>query len=185
MTWDNAAALALAPFCSLFARHYSRTLYFAQFLFVLAPLFMTGSTTIISSYLGYSSLDFMGSFTTGWCDPTTFLCDYKKLISPAIVWLGVAVLFILIIKIVACKKREAKFLSFYNFYKGFMYWFFAPLIYAGVATIVPLIEADTIKKANFYAGVVTVLAFFVLALIELIAYKVAQREEENIWKKWI
>ena len=100
-------------------------------------------------------------------------------------WLGVAVISFLVIKIVACKKRDAKFLSFYNFYKGFMYWFFARLLFGAVATIVPLIETKTTKTGNFYTAIITLIAFLVVVLIELIAYKVTQREEENIWKAWI
>ena len=47
------AGLALAPFTTLFARHYSRTLYFAQFLFIMAALNVanSGGVIIVSNYL--------------------------------------------------------------------------------------------------------------------------------------
>ena len=53
-----------------------------------------------------------------------------------------AMLMLLIIKIVACKKREAKFLSFYNFYKGLMYWFFGPLVYLSTVQIYNSADAE-------------------------------------------
>jgi hypothetical protein len=91
---------------TLFARHYSRTLYFAQFLYGVYLVFNTSLTsTPISAYLGYSSLDFMPEFTSGYCTTGDFSCTYGKLVSPAIVWIGGAALMLLIIKIVACKKR--------------------------------------------------------------------------------
>lgn len=90
----------------------------------------------------------------------------------------------LVIKIVACKKKEVKFLSFYNFYKGFMYWFFAPLVYYSTYIVVNGLQASSMGN-NFIAGVIVLAVFLVISIVELIAYKVAQREEENIWKKWI
>ena len=87
----------------------------------------------------------------------------------------------------ACKKREAKFLSFYNLYKGFMYWFFVPLLHAAVSTLAPHIQAGTATAAgkDVSGSVIVIVGFIAIAIVELIAYKCAQREEENIWKKWI
>lgn len=104
--------------------------------------------------------------------------------SPGIVWLGGAVLFLLIIKLVACKKKEAKYLSFYNFYKGLMYWFFAPLVFYSTNTVVTGLKSSSMGN-DFIAGVIVLAIFLVISIVEVIAYKVAQREEENIWKKWI
>ena len=92
---------------------------------------------------------------------------------------------LIIIRIIACKKREAKFLSFYNFFKGFYYWFYAPLLYAAVSTIAPLIKASTTDGDDFNTAIIIIVVFLGIAVAELIAYKVAQREEENIWKKWV
>lgn len=181
------AGLFLAPFCSLFARHYSRSLYFMQFLYIVNMLFKPSTTTTmtISSYLNYSFLDFIPEITSGFCMTGDFACTYGKLVTAAIVWLAAAVFFFLLIKIVACKKRNAKFLSFYNWFKGIMYWFYGPLVYAAVSVLIPFVEASSFSSNNFYASAIVVIAFLGIALVELIAYKVAQREEENIWKKWI
>lgn len=179
------AGLALAPFTTLFARHYSRTLYFAQFLSAVYLTFNTSLTkTPISAYLGYSSLDFMPEFTSKYCTSGDFSCTYGKLISPAIVWIGVAALMILIVKIVACKKREAKYLSFYNFFRGLMYWFYGPLIAAGAGAIIDGIKNSKMDN-NFIAGIIIVVGFVAISFAEIIAYKVAQRAEENPFRKWV
>lgn len=181
----SLAGLALAPFCTLFARHYSRTLYFAQFLYALYALFTTSTmNTPISAHLSYSHLDFMGDFTTNYCTAGDFSCSNGKLVSPAIVWIGAAALLFLIIKIVQCKKKEAKFLSFYNWYKGFMYWFFGPLLAAAVGVIYDGIK-NSDMGTDFIAGIIVVVAFVAISIVELVAYKVAQRPEENAFRKWV
>lgn len=181
------AGLFLAPFCSLFTRHYSRSLYFMQFLYIVNMLFKpsTATTMTISSYLNYTFLDFIPEMTSGFCVTGDFACTYGKLVTAAIVWLAAVVVFFLLIKIIACKKRNTKFLSFYNWSKGFMYWFFGPLVYAAVTTLIPFIETSSFSSTNFYSSTIVVIAFLGIALVELIAYKVAQKMEENIWRKWI
>ncbi|MCB0369064.1 MAG: hypothetical protein KDD45_06315 [Bdellovibrionales bacterium] len=64
------------------------------------------------------------------------------------------------------------------------HWFYGPLVYVSVVTIIPSLDASIIGN-EFIAALVVLIIFFVLILVELIAYKVAQREEENVWKKWI
>ena len=68
-----------------------------------------------------------------------------------------------------------------------MYWFFGPLIYAATNTLIPHIEAGTLDTNNKDAAgsIIAILGFVIIAIVELIAYKCAQRAEENIWKKWI
>lgn len=68
-----------------------------------------------------------------------------------------------------------------------MYWFFGPLIVSATATIVPLIEAGTIDTSSksFSGSAIVLIGFVIIGIAELIAYKCAQREEENIWRKWI
>lgn len=161
------AGLALAPLCTLFGRHYSRTLYFAQFLSACYLVFMTAglTTTPISAHLGYSTLDFMPEFTSKYCTAGDFSCVYGRLVSSAIVWIGAAALMFIIIKIVACKKKEAKFLSFYNFYKGFMYWFFGPLVLAATGEIITGLQNSTTSSNDFAAGIIIAVAFFTIALV--------------------
>ena len=67
----SIAGLTLAPLTTLFGRHYSRSLYFAQFLFAIGALstiqsaLTTGTlNTTISTNLSWSSLDFLPEFTT-------------------------------------------------------------------------------------------------------------------------
>ena len=57
-------ALSLAPPCTLLGRHYSRTLYFAQILFLFSSAFKTTANSNFSMTLGFSWLSFMPSFIT-------------------------------------------------------------------------------------------------------------------------
>ena len=68
-----------------------------------------------------------------------------------------------------------------------MYWFFGPLILAATKTIITHQEAGTLMEySKDLAGcIIVIVGFVAIAIVELIAYKCAQREEENIWKKWI
>ena len=56
----SVAGLALAPCTTLFARHYSRTLYFGQFLYVIAVLNTVNTGSIVSDHLEYTGIDFSG-----------------------------------------------------------------------------------------------------------------------------
>ena len=65
------AGLTLAPLTTLFGRHYSRSLYFTQFIFAIGTLstiqaaLTTGTiNTTITTYLHWSYLDFLPEFTT-------------------------------------------------------------------------------------------------------------------------
>jgi|JI10StandDraft_1071094.scaffolds.fasta_scaffold962534_2 hypothetical protein len=51
--------LALAPLTSYFARHYSRSLYFAQMLTIWGLVFLTSLKSTVSINLVYSWLTFM------------------------------------------------------------------------------------------------------------------------------
>lgn len=121
--------LTLAPLTTLLGRHYSRTIYFAQLLYLFSAIFNSTIDSSFSTNLGYSWLSFMPSFTTNYCTAGDFSCLYGNLISPAICWVGGAVLLLLLVKIIACKVKTLRFLKVYAFYRGFAYWFFAPLIY--------------------------------------------------------
>lgn len=99
------AGLALAPLTTFFARHYSRSLYFAQLLVIWGLIFLTSLTPTLSGYLTYSWMSFMPSFTTNWCTIGDYSCNYGDLLSPGIVWLAGALFFFLLIKMIACKKR--------------------------------------------------------------------------------
>ena len=187
----SLVGLFLAPCTTLLSRHYSRSLYFAQILYALSSaITLTGTNTVISSYLSWSHLDFLPEYATkisGFCVTGEFACTNAKLVSAGLSWLIGVVFFFILVKLVACKKRDAKFLSFYNFYKGFMYWFFGPLIVAATTTLVPLIQAGTLSTSSkdFSGSAIVLIGFLLIGIIELIAYKCAQREEENIWRKWI
>jgi hypothetical protein len=65
-----------------------------------------------------------------------------------------------------------------------MYWFFGPLIIAATGAII-----DGLKNSNmgndFIAGIIIAVGFVAISFAEIIAYKVAQRSEENPFRKWV
>ena len=67
----SIVGLTLAPLTTLFGRHYSRSLYFAQMVYLVGALstvqsaLSTGTlTTTISTNLHWSYLDFLSEFTS-------------------------------------------------------------------------------------------------------------------------
>lgn len=170
------AGLALAAPCTLLGRHFSRSLFLAQMLYVFSSIYSTTTTASFSSNLDYSWLSFMPQFTKNYCSSGDFSCNYGNLISPGICWFAGAVLLFLIIKIVSCKKRDCKFLSVYNLYKGLFYWFMPPLVFYSTATIIYSLQNSSSDK-NFYSAIIVLGMIVLVIIVELIAYKVAQREE--------
>jgi hypothetical protein len=168
------AALTLAPLTTLLGRHYSRTLYFAQLLFLFSAIFNSTTEPNFSSNLGYTWLTFMPSFTTGYCTLSDFSCTYGYLISPALSWVGGAVALFLLIKILSCKFRSIQFLKVYSFYRGFSYWFFGPLIYFCAATIIVSYLANN-YSTSFVSAAIVLGIFILIAFTELIGAKCAQR----------
>mgnify|MGYP000987294815 FL=1 len=169
------AGLALAAPCTLLGRHFSRSLFLAQMLYVFSFIFNTSTTASFSSNLNYSWLSFMPQFTSNYCSSGDFSCNYGYLVSPGICWFGGAALLFLIIKIVSCKKRDCKFLSIYNLYKGLYFWFMPPLVYFSTLTIISSLQKSSSDK-NFYSAIIVVGLIALVMIVELIAYKVAQRE---------
>ena len=170
----SIAALTLAPLTTLLGRHYSRTLYFAQMLFIFSTVFNSSTDISFSVKLGYTWLSFMPSFTTGYCTISDFSCTYGNLISPALSWVGGAVALLLLIKILSCKFKSLQFLKVYSFYRGFSYWFFGPLVFYCAGTIIVSYLANS-YSTSFISAAIVLAVFFVIALIELIAAKCAQR----------
>jgi len=165
---------------------YSRVLDYAQMLYVFAIAYVIVSPTALSTdpihfskRLDYSFLSFMSSFMNSLisgCSSTDYACKYGNLFSPAICWLGVAIGMLIIIKLVSIKKHNAKYLPFYNFWKGLMRWFMAPLIYYSTDMLIIQNRKYGTTDRDFYASA-GVLAFFALyTLIELIGLKLMQKE---------
>lgn len=157
-------ALTVAVFIAYLSRHYSRSLYFAQLLYICSILYTTSLTFSFSFNLSYSWISFMPSFADKWCSGNDFSCTYGYLISPGVSWLGGALFFFLLIKIVACKKKNAKFLSFYNLYKGIMYWFFPPLVFFSTKVIIVSLQ-DNSKNNDFIAAIIVAGVFAAIAII--------------------
>lgn len=177
------AGLALAAPASYYFRMPSRILDYVQLVFIFASTYASG-TTLFSGYLDYSWLSFMPSFLDKYCTTGDYICTYGYLLSPAIAWLGAAFFMLILLKLIGLKKENVGFRPFYLFWKGFLRWFMCPLVYYSTNILVKKLQAKTIDK-DFIASA-GVLGFFVLfTWIELIGLKCAQKESENIWKKWM
>ncbi len=69
------AGLTLSPFTTSLGNHYSRTLYFSQFLFLFSFICNTTTDVSFSAHLDYNYLNFMPSFTSlSWGD---FSYDFR------------------------------------------------------------------------------------------------------------
>jgi uncharacterized membrane protein len=154
-------------------------------LYIFSSVYGSTTTPPYSTNLNYSWLTFMPSFTSFYCNNGDFSCNYGYLISPALCWLAGAILIFLIMKIAGCCKRNAKFLSVYNFYKGFSYWFMPPLVYYATLAVISALQKGVLSTTTFITALIVLGVTFAVALIELIAYKAAQREEDNVWRKWL
>lgn len=157
-------ALSLAAPCTLLAKHYSRTLYFAQMLFLFSSVFQTTTDSNFSMNLNFSWLNFMPSFTNHYCDQGDFSCDYGYLISPGLVWLGGAVAFFLIFKLIACRMGNLHFLRFYAFYRGFFHWFMGPLVYFSTARIIKAIQYSNFD-VSFTSAIIVLAVFCLIAVL--------------------
>jgi len=112
-----------------------------------------------------------------YCNSGDFSCTYGYLLSPAICWAGAALILLLLVKIIGLKKREAKFQSVYNFWKGLLRWTMAPLIYSSTTVLIKGLQASPFSFNNDLIVSVVVLAFFlVITLVEVIGYKLTQKE---------
>ena len=112
----------------------------------------------------------MPSFTTKYCVQYDFSCLYGNLISPGIIWVGGAVVLLILIKILACNFKSLRFLRIYSFYRGFSFWFIGPLVYNST----DMVRINDQKDYSFISAIIVLAVFFLIALIELIAAKRSQ-----------
>lgn len=140
------AGLVLVAPSAYFFRNYSRVLDYVQMFYVFA-LTYAATSGVFSLNLSYGFVSFMRSFLDSYCSADTFLCTYGYLISPAVVWLGVTLLMLIVIKIISCKKPNWTFQSFYNFWKGMYRWVMPGLVYASTTQII-----SSAQSANFSAA---------------------------------
>jgi hypothetical protein len=86
---------------------------------------------------------------------------------------------------VACKKRDANFQAVYNFWKGLVRWFMVPLVYYSTKLLITKLKANLLVSLDSISCLVVLGVVFLLIHFELIGYKCTQKEEENVWKKWM
>jgi hypothetical protein len=139
----SIAALVLASPSTFLFRTYSRSLDFAQMLYVFAAAYST-STTVFSTNLNYSFLSFMSNFLT-FCTSEDYVCTYGYLLSPALSWLAVALLSFLLAKLLSCINKQADYYKFYNFWRGVLRWVMAPLVYFSTGYLINFIQDKTIS----------------------------------------
>lgn len=178
------AGLALVAPSTYYFRNYSRVLDYVQLFYAFAFTYAFTSGDF-SLKLSWGFLSFMPSFLTSYCSTGDYLCQNGYLVSSLISWFGVALLMLLIIKIVSCKRTGTQYQPFYNFWKGLLRWSFGPLVYMSTGQIVTQLQGGkSIMGWNFLAPAVVCVVLFLWMFVELIGYKCIQREEENTWKKW-
>jgi hypothetical protein len=145
----SIAGLSLVGLSTYFFRNYSRVLDCVQMFYVFALVYAS-TTGVFSLNLGWGFITFMQSFLGSYCHSGEFLCTYGYLVSPAISWFGVALLMLIIIGIVSCKKKNCKYQNFYNFWKGIFRWFSVPLAYYCAIQIIA-----SLQSSNFNASEVS------------------------------
>jgi hypothetical protein len=177
------AGLVLVAPSTYFFRNYSRVLDYVQLFYVFALTYAVTSSDF-SLKLGWGFLTFIPSFLTSYCTAGDYLCTNGYLISAGISWFGAALLMLIIIKIVSCKKAGARYQPFYNFWKGLLRWFMGPLVYYSTLQIISSLQSNKIMDINFIAAAGVCALLVIWMFVELIGYKCVQREEENNWKKW-
>ena len=175
----SIAGLAFVSISTYYRRTYSRVLEAVQMAYLLA-FTLAPTTSLFSNKLGYSWLSFMPSFLN-YCITGDFSCTYGYLLSPSICWAGGSLLFLIIIKIIGRCKPSIKFQPFYNFFKGFFRWTFAPLIYFSTLVLLNKLQAGS-KDNDLIASAVVLGYFAAISLIELIGYKILQSSHK--WTKW-
>ena len=163
----SIAGLAFIPISTYYRRSYSRVLEAVQMCYLFAFTLVT-TTSLFSNKLGYSWLSFMPSFLN-FCTTGDFSCTYGYLLSPSICWVGASLLFLIIIKIAGRCKPSCKFQPFYNFFKGFFRWTFAPLIYFSALVLINKLQAGS-KDNDLIASAVVLGYFATICFIEIIGY---------------
>ena len=170
------AGLALVAPSTYFFRNYSRVLDNVQLFYVFSLVYGTG-TNLFSNNLDWGFLTFMQSFLNSYSYPGEFLYVYGYLISPAISWFGVALLFFIILTIVACKKKDLRYHNFYIFWKGFFRWFSVPLAYFCTYQIITSLQLTNFNsmEVNFDVAVIVAAIIFIWNFVELIGHSCVQK----------
>ena len=168
------AALTLSLATTLLGRHYSRSIYFAQLLFIFAAVYPDTTDAAFSLNLGYSWVSFIPTFLSNYCTTGDYVCTNGYLLTSFIGYIGGAIGLFIIVKLLSCKFKSLQFLKVYSFYRGLSYWFFAPLAYVSAVQIIQSLNTGSYDK-NFIYAAGAMGALLVMAIMELISAKVAQR----------
>jgi hypothetical protein len=166
----SVAGLALVGISTYYFRNYSRVLDYVQLFYVFALVFAPGGGEF-SLNLGWGSLTFLPSFLSNYCVANDYLCTNGYLISAGVGWMGVAILMLIVVKIISCKRTNTRYQSFYNFWKGIMRWFMTPLVYVSTAQVITQLKQNNILDRNFYASAGVCAFFLIWMIVELIGYK--------------
>jgi hypothetical protein len=171
----SVTGLALVGLSTYFFRNYTRVLDCVQMFYVFALVFAaTGNE--FSLNLGWGSLTFIPSFLGNYCVSGDYLCTYGYLISAGVAWFAIALLMLILIKIVSCKRTGTRYQSFYNFWKGILRWVMTPLVYYSTLQVISQLKTNNLMDRNFYASAGVCVFLFIWTLVELIGYKCVQRE---------
>ena len=169
----------VAPICFGF-RQYFRFLDHLQ-IFYLLFLGLASSSKIFSGQLDESWVLFPRNFYI-FCNSGDFVCSVGFPLSFMSCLLVFLVIVRIIVAIETCRNSQIRFEPVYTFFKGFFRWSYLPLTYYSLYFMIKSIQGT---KDSLISSIV-VLAFCLLfPVIQLIAYKCIQKEDEDIWRKWI
>lgn len=171
----SVTGLALVGISTYFFRNYSRVLDCVQLFYIFALAFAPLGGEF-SLNLGWGSITFIPSFLGSICRTGDFICTNGYLLSAAASWIGAAILMLIIIKIISCKRTNTRYQSFYNFWKGILRWVMTPLVYVSTNQLITQLKQNKIMDVNFYASAGACAFFVILWIVELIGYKCVQRD---------
>lgn len=122
----SIVALAIAPLSYIILKKYYRSLCFLQLSYYYAVAYLT-TTNFFSKYLGYSCVDFQANLLT-FCESTDLVCSLGFPLSFAGVFAAFLFVVFIFTAIQKCCGKDIRFEPVYSFFKGFITWFYVPIV---------------------------------------------------------
>ena len=170
----SIVALALAPFSYIILKKYYRSLFFLQLSYFYGVAYLT-TTNFFSTYLDYACIDFQANLLT-FCDSTDIVCSLGFPLSFA----GVLAAFLFVVFIFTaiqkCCGKDIRFEPVFTFFKGFIIWFYAPIVANAGAVLITQLNNDANGTAmvskEFLTAAILVGLMAIYPFIQLIGYKI-------------
>ena len=177
----SIAALAINPILIFFFRHFYRALDYLQMCFLFA---ISMAPLSFSSHLNTVMLEFDKTFFTS-CIPGDFACSNGFRLSFGLVveqLIIVSFIFVMLQKICG---RSIEYEPVFNVLKGFIRWFYLPLVYYCTYELIKQYKTTPRDKNNFIAPGLILIGLVIFPFIQLIGYKCIQKEDTPPATKWM